>query len=147
MCDEENRLGETRSNAQQPLLQHAAGEGVEGAERFIEEQDVVAGQEGTQQRGALPHAAGERAGPVVFEAVESEEGQQLTRFFAGGVAAASGQLHSEDDVFEHSAPGQQGIALGHVAKTPLPVGRVRQGLPLQDYLAAVRLFEAGQQAQ
>ncbi|MNL86796.1 hypothetical protein D3C87_2156590 [compost metagenome] len=59
------------------MLQAYAGEGVEGAEGFVEEQDLGLIDQRAGDGGALRHAAGKLMRVGVFEAFEVDQGDVL----------------------------------------------------------------------
>ena len=124
MGDEQHRLAEVAPQLHQPFLHLQLGLRIERAERLVQQNDVGVEQERAQQRRALAHAAGERARIEVLEPgkpVAPSSGSARSRAPAQRHAL---DLHAEDDVVEHGAPGQQQILLQHVADAADGAGRI-----------------------
>ena len=104
--DQQHRGGLGLVDVQEQVLHLHPGQGVQRAERLVEQQDAGVAGQGPGQRGALGHAAGDLAGPVLGEAVQAHELQQLGHLglaFLG--AAARGQ--ADGDVGLQRVPRQQ----------------------------------------
>ena len=65
------------------VVQQVARDGVERAERLVHEEDIRVLREGAGERDPLAHAAGELVGPLLREAAEVHEVEQLERPRAG----------------------------------------------------------------
>ena len=103
-----------RAHAGQPFLQDAAGEGIQGPEGLVEQHDVALEQEGAEEGHALLHAAREREGVVVGEALEAELADDDEGAPAGFGAGHPLDLQPDHRVVEHGAPREEQIALRHV---------------------------------
>jgi len=99
----------------QLLLQIAAGEGIQGAEGFIQEQQPGANRQGAGDRHPLLHAAGEFTGVLVGGMAETHELNALFDALAllGRRGAAHHIVHRQGDVLAHGLPGQQRVVLEH----------------------------------
>ena len=101
----------------QHLQVHAlAGDLVQRAERFVQQQHVRLQHQGAGDRRALLHAAGQFAGKGAGEPGQADQFQQLVRRPVG--AAGAGPAHHiqrQCDVLPHGAPGQQRGLLEHEA--------------------------------
>ena len=109
---------------EQPFLHVGAGEGVQRAERLVEQQHLARAQQGAHQRGALAHAAGELRRALVGEAAEAETVEQRPRPLARLGARRAEDLDAERDIVADGAPRQQQVALEHVGAVGPAVGHV-----------------------
>ena len=71
------------------VVEDVAGHGVERAERLVHEQHVGVLRERAGERDALAHAAGELVGPLLREAGEVHELEQLGRASRGARGPAT----------------------------------------------------------
>ncbi len=85
------------------------GDGVECAKGLIEQQQRGFKTERAGNCGALAHAAGELAGPRLFEALQTNQLDQVLH--PGGVNGQAGNLERQRDVGVHREPGQQRMIL------------------------------------
>ena len=106
------RLGGERGC--EPLLHLAARDRVEAAERLVEQQHGLAGEQRPQEGDALAHPAGELARPRRLETGEAEALEQRRRGAARLGAAEAMVSERQRRVVERGQPGEQQIALRHV---------------------------------
>src|SRR3954447_19965587 len=96
--DEQHRQPLLRPDAGQLLVQHVAGDGVQGCERLVHEQHgAVLGQR-PRQRDPLTHATGQLVHPLVALTAEVDHLEQAGRGPAPLGAADTARLQSELDV-------------------------------------------------
>ena len=131
--------------SEQPLLHVGAGEGVERAERLVEQQQRAAGEDGAQEGDPLPHAAGElRPGrPPRSRPGRSGPSSARARAWASGRGTPC-DVQRQHGVVEERPPGQQQVALRHVADEAGAAGDV--GGRRAD-AAGVGPVEAGDEAE
>lgn len=96
------------------VLKVRAGECVEGAEGFVEEEDFGLHGEGAGDADALFHAAGDFGGEFFERVAHVDEFEVLLRPFAAlgaGFGAPEDFFDGEIDVFVNGEPGEQGVVL------------------------------------
>ena len=143
--DEHDRPRLIVERAAQPLLQVAAGDRVESTERFVEQQDLLAGDKRPQERHALAHSPRQLTRQLFLELSQAE-----ARHHRGDLAPRRGAAHAavlqrERRVAEHVPPRQQQVALRHPGATPQPLRRGRRVEHLDR--AAGRLVETADHVQ
>jgi hypothetical protein len=104
--DEQHRGGGRGVHVEQQVLHLEPGEGIQGAERFVEQEHTGVPGQGTGQGGALGHATGDGGGPVPGERGEAHEVEQFGDAGATGLAGGAAR-QTERHVVGHGAPGQQ----------------------------------------
>ena len=109
MRDEEDRLLQLQPDAQQLVLQVAARERVERAERLVHQQDRAVEREDAGDGHALAHAAGEVLRKAVGELGEAELCQQTVDLAAD--VGLTAHLQAEGDVRAHRHPGEERVLL------------------------------------
>jgi hypothetical protein len=87
--DEDRGDVEIVVEADQPFAQFLADLGVDGAERFVEEEDAGLGGEGAGDGHALPLSAGQLVGKAPLESLEVEESSSSATRLRGRRAATS----------------------------------------------------------
>ncbi|MNZ89010.1 hypothetical protein D3C78_1079130 [compost metagenome] len=122
MGDEHHGLLAVVPHAQQELLHLHAGLAVEGAERFVHQQDLrVVGQR-AGDRHALHHAAGELLRIIAGEARQADLVEVVLDDLLALASRQATTLEAELDVVAHVEPGEQRVALEHhAAIRPRPV--------------------------
>ena len=88
---------------------------VKGSKRLIEQIDFMLRQEGAKERGALPHATGERIRIRMLKPFEAELFDECAGASAGQPPWHPLQFQPEDDIGEDITPGQQQVLLLHIA--------------------------------
>src|SRR3990170_4295509 len=114
-------------DAQQLVAHGGAADLVQGAERFVHQQERGVKGQGAGDGDALLHAAGELVGVVGAELGEAGELQQLLRRGRRPVAGGAVDLEGEVDVGEDGAPGEEGGVLGDEADVAAALGRGGRG--------------------
>ena len=104
--DEEHGGAAGLPEAEHFVLQAHAGEGVERAERFVEEQDFRMVDERAGEGHALGHAAGEMMGKGVGETFQSHEAHELVHLAALFVEHAAGD-EAGLDIAAHGEPREK----------------------------------------
>ncbi|SPZ06525.1 Uncharacterised protein [Pseudomonas aeruginosa] len=137
--------------ARQPAAQLLAYLGVEGAEGFVEEQDLRLHRQRAGQGDTLPLATGELLGIAVGEPVELHHVEQLVdlgldRGFARPLALG---LHAqaEGDVVEHRHVAEQRVVLEDEADVAVAHVVLRDVLAMEHDVAGVRGFQPGDDPQ
>ena len=130
----------------QLLLQIAAGDCIEGAEGFIQQQQPGANGQGAGDGHPLLHAAGELTGVLIGGMAEAHQLNALFDALAllGSRGAAHHVVHRQGDVLAHGLPRQQRIVLEH--HHPLGTGISHLASIHQD-AAAAGLGEASHQVE
>ena len=153
MCDEDDGLAEAAREGAEFTLKLGAGDGVEGAEGFVHQENWRIGGEGAGDADALALAAGKfaRATLRVFAWIEADE---LEHFFDAGGDARGGpafQRRDEGDVFRHGEMGEEAGVLNDVPDAAAEADGVplRSGAVLNENFAlgrkqdSVNQFEEG----
>ena len=109
--DEEADAVEGGEVAAQVAADVAAGAGVEGGERFVEEQQARLGGEGAGQGDALGLAAGQGAGPVVGVVGEPDTLEPGGGAGSGVRLGDAAGAQPEGDVLEGGEVGEQEVVL------------------------------------
>jgi hypothetical protein len=119
--------------------------GVEGGEGLVEEEDFGFEDNGAGESDALALAAGELAGATVLFAGEADEveGTLDAAVDVFGAVAAESEL----DVFAGGEVGEEGVALEDGADVPLVRFAVVDDLAVEEDVAGVGGFEAGDEAE
>src|SRR5690242_21828227 len=111
MRDEHDRRPSLLPDRKQLLLHDASRLRIEGAERFIHEQNVRRDRQRARDRGALLHAAGELARIGVLEARELNQIDVVPRTLAPLLARDADVLEAIEDVAQHCLPWKQAEVL------------------------------------
>ena len=131
-------LAEFALQSQQLLLQFGAHDRVDGAERFVHEQDVRIDREAPRDAHALLLATRELAGiPIGERSVESDRVEQLEGVVVRVALPGAAQQRHRGDVVDDPAVRQQARVLHDVADaatkrhglTGRDIGAVDQHLP------------------
>ena len=142
--DEEDRLFVLLADPGKFVLERAAGERVEGAERFVEEEDTGLHREGAGDGNTLAHAAGEFARDLP-EGGREVDGRDV--FFDVGAAGLGRPgwedlVDGESDVFVDGEPREEAVVLEHDAA--VGAGAVHAFTVKEDF-AGVGFGEAGEE--
>ncbi|MOA07159.1 hypothetical protein D3C78_1268420 [compost metagenome] len=151
MGDEHRGQVDLLVQARQPAAQLLAHLGVEGAEGFVEQQDLRLHRQGASQGDALALAAGKLFRVAVGEPVQLHHVQQLVDLLGDlllGRALALG-LHAqaEGNVVEHGHVAEQGVVLEHEADVAVAHVVLGDVLAVEHDAAHVRGFQAGDDPQ
>ncbi len=130
-----------------PLAELDADLGVEGAEGLVEEQERGPRGEGAGEGDALPLAARELGRVAAAERVELHEAEQLVDDGVDLFLRALPDLEAKGDVLAHRHVTEERVVLEDEAD-----GAVLHALAVgddaaQEHLAAIRLFEPGDDAE
>jgi hypothetical protein len=106
-----------------PHLQVSAGQGVQRPERLVEKDQRPARQNCAQESGALPHASRKLGRVDVPKPIQAEPGELLCRLVNGVAPGYARRFETESGVLDRGAPGQEQIALLHVAALAKTVSR------------------------
>ena len=130
---------------EQPALHLGPRDGVERAERLVEEQDALARHQRAKERDTLAHAAGELLRHRVGELGKPESVEEGARLPAGLLARVAAIGEGERGVVQRGAPGQEQVALWHqrAARETL----LRQMGPAHGDGSRVRLQKTGDDRQ
>src|SRR3974390_797292 len=141
MRDEDNRLSPLPADRLHVLIELLARDRVERAERFVHQEHLRVRRQGTGERDALLHAAGEFGHERLLEFLKAHQPQMAFGDVAAlGIAQARLALQSEHHVAEYSEAWEYRRLLGHnEARTPRPFDHH----PVSDHAALIRLGEAG----
>ncbi|MNJ12763.1 hypothetical protein D3C77_69590 [compost metagenome] len=127
--------GDTRpfADRQQLFLHLLAGQGIEGAEGFVEQQDARAGHQATGNRHPLGHAARELVRVGLAEVLKPDQGDVVGNALFTLRCAQGFVDQAQGDVFPHRQPGKQAMLLEYDAALATDAGQrlaVDQDLPL-----------------
>ena len=111
--DEDHGLVHDALEPEQLVLHLAPDQGVEGAERLVEQHDIRVDRECARQADALLHAARELARVVALPAGQSDQLEHFLRLFAPLDPGHALDLQPVGDVVDDPAMGQQAEVLEH----------------------------------
>ncbi|MNZ33319.1 hypothetical protein D3C78_506640 [compost metagenome] len=141
--DQQRAVALLLPQAHQFLLHGDAGQGVELAQRFVEDQQARLVDQRPRQRHPLRHATGELARPGPGEGGQADLGQRRIDPLAIPRQAAAG-LRAEGDVVPHASPGvERRVLEHHHPRRRRPVHRLAIG----QQTAAVGRLQTGDQTQ
>ena len=131
--DHEHRLVRGLHDLQQLVLDGAAGQRIERAEGFVEQQHLGLDGEGARDADALLHAAREFRRLLVDRVAEADHFEVAGAVFGDLLFRPVRPLrfHGEGDVAQHAHPGHQGVALEYHAAVeagPPDFAAVHEGL-------------------
>ena len=130
-------------DAQDFVLHIHAGEGVECAERLVEQQHLGPADKGACERGALAHAARKLMRIGLLEALEADHFDEFIDAVLFLLVDAAG-TQAERDIVIDGQPREQRVLLKHEAAVRAGGG---DGRAVERQLALVHLDEAGDQTQ
>ncbi|MOA32777.1 hypothetical protein D3C78_1540220 [compost metagenome] len=129
---------------QQQGLHLLAGEGVERAERLVQQQQLRPGGQGAGNADPLALTAGELPDGALGRPLQADLAQQGQCLLTSLGAGHPGQLQAEGDVVLDVAPGQQPLALEHHAAFG---AWAPHRFALQAYLAVLAGLESGDEVE
>ena len=130
-------------DAQDLILHIHSGEGVECAERLVEQQHLGPADKGACERGALAHAARKLMRIGVLKALEADHFDELIDAVLFLLVDAAG-AQAEGDIVVDRQPREQRVLLEHEAAVGAGSG---DGHAVERQLALVHRDEAGDQTQ
>ena len=113
MGDEHHGLGGARQDLGNLALELLARDGVERAERLVQQQDLRVERERAGDADALLHAARQLMRIVVRKAVQADETHEARDALTGLGGFNAGDLEPEGDVLGDRQPGKQVELLEH----------------------------------
>src|SRR5215471_16162664 len=113
--DEQDRLSRLRMDTQELALQHLAGLRVEGAERFVHQEDRGIDRERAGEPDALLHAARQLVRILLGRLREADQRQERARPLRRDLGVDALELEAELDIAPRRAPRQQARLLKHEA--------------------------------
>jgi hypothetical protein len=116
MGDEHGRLAHSRCEFQELILQLAADQGIESAERFIHQQYVRISGEGAGESDPLLHATRQFIRITIAEALKADKAQLLLGDGQALLLRHATQLETESNVVAYRAMRQQRHVLKHHAQ-------------------------------
>ena len=128
--DEHDRLLQLRLQVEELLLEALPGDGVDGAERLVHQQDGRIPAQGPGHADALALAARELVGepPPVLVGVEPDQVEQLPHPGVHASPIPAEEAGHRGDVVRHTPVREEPALLDHVADAPAQV----DGVDLQD---------------
>src|SRR5207253_9656984 len=114
MRDKENRLSVARPDVDQFLLQDQPGLGVQGAKRFVHQDNLRVVSQGANEGGALAHASGDLVREIVFEAGKTNRLDQLVSPDLALRRRNAVDFHASLDALQHGSAGKKCVALEHI---------------------------------
>lgn len=135
----------------QPAAQLAADLGVQGAERFVQQQHLGLDGQGARQSDPLALTAGKLRGEALVQPFELHELQQVGDTVGdlglGRLLRPLPHREAERDVLGDRHVAEQGVVLKHHPHLPPPHGQRQEVLPGESHLASVGLLQPCQNAQ
>jgi hypothetical protein len=113
--DVHERLAGLGPDAEELVLHHAAGLGIEGREGLVEQEDLRIVGERPGQGHALAHAARQLVRVALLGAAQVHQLDQAARALLALAARHPAHLGPEGDVSEHGAPREERVVLEHHA--------------------------------
>ena len=104
-------------NGKQQPLQAAAGNRIQGAEGFVQQQHRPVAEQRADQGRALAHPSGELGGVMALEAIQAEFNQQpggQLLFFP--VFAPGTQFGRQQNIVPQRPPGKEQVVLLHIGR-------------------------------
>jgi len=149
--DEDGGFGQGFLQVQELPVELEPGEGVEGAEGLVEEDEGRIGGEGAGEGHSLALAAGELGGIAAGVGGEFQP-NELEHFAGAGLAAVAvpaQKARDELDVLFNPPVGNEAAVLGHVADTPAQSDGVEagDGLTFDPHVAGRGLHQSIESAQ
>src|SRR3989344_2748539 len=146
MRDHEHRLVGLLPDAHQFLLDHAAGQRVERAERLVHQQQLQLNRKRARDTNALAHATGELGRFTVFGALKPDKTEIAVcmRQHLRLVPLRPARLYREGDVLECRLPRQQAVVLKDHTAVERGPGNFA---PVHNHCARARLVEPGENIQ
>ena len=137
--DEDDGLAETASKGAEFALKLGAGDGIEGTEGFIHQENGRIGGKGAGDANALTLAAGKFAGAAVgkFRWIKSDHGEELPDAHGDATAIPLLKRGDEGDVFRNGEMRKETGFLDDVTNAAAEVDGVpfSRGTPLDEDLA------------
>jgi len=128
----------------EPISHRTPRECIQGPQGLIQQHDLLITQERAQQGCTLPHATGKLIRVAVLESIEAEQRQQPHGLVASGSHVSSHDFGPECEIVDEASPGQQPVALRHIAYLAEPPGL---RIATQHDLAGIRLQQPGNEVQ
>ena len=113
--DQHDRAADPLPEPQDLDVEALPGEGIEGTERLVEQEDRRLEGERSRDREPLTHPAGELARPRSRPVAQADQAQEVPRASLARGRAHAAHLEREGDVGEGRAPRQQAGLLEHEA--------------------------------
>ncbi|MOA11149.1 hypothetical protein D3C78_1310780 [compost metagenome] len=144
MGNQEQALAGLAPEVEGEHLHALAGQRIEGAERFVEQQEIRLHRQRASQSQTLPLTAGKLGDAVVGVLLQSDQLQHFmrTRLALGFTQTTNAQ--SEGDVFQSAQPRHQRVVLEHHATFAT---RTFEDAAIDLHAAAVRRLEPGQHVE
>ena len=144
--DHERGLPRVRHQAQHLVLQGAAGQRVERAERLVHEQQLRPDGERAGDADALLHAARQLRRLAVGRVAEAHEVEHAARVLGhlGARPGAVARAHGEGDVAERGEPRQQRVRLEDHGAVERRAGDLA---PVHDDGAGIGRFQPGEDVE
>ena len=136
MGDEQHRPAMSPPHLGKPDLHPAAGQRIERAKGFIEQQHRPLLYHGTQQRRSLAHAAGKCRWIMFLETGKTKFGKQRPHLASCRLPAHALHLQPERGIVDDPPPRHQRIALRHEGEG---ARALRQRCAIEEDRAALRL--------
>ena len=153
VSDENDGFSEAAGERAKFALKFSACNRIEGAERFIHQQDRRIRGECARDADALALAAGEfsRAAIGKFGGIQSNESQELSYADSGAAAVPFFQRRNQTDILCNGEMGEEAGVLDNVTDAAtkadgVPIGggpALHQDLPLRGHQHSVDQFEEG----
>ncbi|MNF85481.1 hypothetical protein D3C84_678770 [compost metagenome] len=115
MGDEHHGGADARPDIQQQFLHVQAGQGVEGTERFVHQQQARTIDQHPGDFHPLLHAAGKLIRPSLGKAFKAHQREDFVGGFMPFDFADSAHFQPESDVVAHRSPREQRVLLKHHA--------------------------------
>ena len=103
---------------------HEPGLVIQGAEGFIQKEQLGIQGKGADQGSTLLHAAGQFAGTFILKAFQTIVGQKLFHIVGTLFGKSMMNLQSQSDILVDGTPFEEMIVLQHIADTGIVKGSV-----------------------
>ena len=112
--DHEQGFVEILLEHEQQRLEAGAGNGIQGGQRFVQEDQFVLEHQGPHQGASLSHTTRDLVGTVPFETLQAEAVEEFQGIVPDVLTLSAGNLFREQCVVHQGQPWQEQVFLLHV---------------------------------
>ena len=106
MRDEEDGLPKALPDAQEPILESATSQSIEGPKGFIQQHDISMTRHRAEQSSPLFHSPRQGDRITILKTRKPKKWQEFARFTTSFPPIHPRQFGAQDDVVENAAPGE-----------------------------------------